>query len=107
MRRSAVVLVVLSALAIGACGGSSGSGGSGGSAPAAYNGKPVTITFWHPFTSPEIQVMNQLIANFEKLYPHIHVVSRGSISDSNIIAAIRSGSPPDLTMSNSAENLGE
>lgn len=108
MRRSAVALaVVSSALAIAACGGSSNNGSSGGPAPAAYNGKPVTITFWHPFTSPEIQVMNQLIANFEKLYPKIHVVSRGSISDANIIAAIRSGNPPDLTMSNSAENLGE
>jgi multiple sugar transport system substrate-binding protein len=108
MRRSAVVVAIVStALAIGACGGSSSGGSSGGSAPAGYNGKPVTITFWHPFTSPEIQVMNQLIANFEKLYPKIHVVSRGSISDANIIAAIRSGSPPDLTMSNSAENLGE
>jgi multiple sugar transport system substrate-binding protein len=108
MRRSAVVVaIVCTGLAIAACGGSSSGGGSGGPAPAGYNGKPVTITFWHPFTSPEIQVMNKLIANFEKLYPKIHVVSRGSISDSNIIAAIRSGSPPDLTMSNSAENLGE
>ena len=107
MKRSAMVLAAVSSVvAIAACGGSSG-GGSGGPAPAGYNGKPVTITFWHPFTSPEIQVMNQLIANFEKLYPKIHVVSRGSISDANIIAAIRSGSPPDLTMSNSAENLGE
>jgi multiple sugar transport system substrate-binding protein len=112
MRRSAAVTaVVLSALAIAACGGSSsgnGSGsGSGGSAPAAYNGKPVTITFWNPFTQRQLAVMNSVIADFHKLYPTITVKSRGGVTDDNIVAAIRGGSPPDLTMSQAAENLGE
>jgi multiple sugar transport system substrate-binding protein len=112
MRRSAAVLAtVISALAICACGGSSssssGTGSSAKSGPAQYNGKPVTITFWNPFTGRQLAVMNGVIAEFHKLYPNITVKSRGGITDDNIVAAIRGGSPPDLTMSQSAENLGE
>ncbi|MGO9822457.1 MAG: extracellular solute-binding protein [Solirubrobacteraceae bacterium] len=109
MRRIAAVLATgLAALAISACGGSSSgaTGGSGG-APAQYNGKPVTISFWNPFTGREEGVMDSIIADFHKLYPKITVQSRGAISDDNIVAAIRGGSPPDLTMSESADNLGE
>ncbi len=107
MRRSAALLaIILSALAVAACGGSS-SGASSGGAPAQYNGKPVTITFWNPFTGRQLAVMNSVIADFHKLYPKITVKSRGGITDDNIVAAIRGGSPPDLTMSQSADNLGE
>jgi multiple sugar transport system substrate-binding protein len=109
MRRSAAVLAVaLSTVALSACGGSSsGATNSGGSAPAQYNGKPVTITFWNPFTGRQLADMNSVIAGFHKLYPTITVKSRGGVTDDNIVAAIRSGSPPDLTMSQAAENLGE
>jgi multiple sugar transport system substrate-binding protein len=110
MRRSAAVLAVaLTTVALSACGGSSSSGSTGGStdAPAQYNGKPVTITFWNPFTGRQLADMNSVIADFHKLYPNITVKSRGGVTDDNIVAAIRSGSPPDLTMSQAAENLGE
>ncbi len=109
MRRSAAVLAVaLSTVALSACGGSSsGATTSSGSAPAQYNGKPVTITFWNPFTARQLADMNSVIAGFHKLYPNITVKSRGGVTDDNIVAAIRSGSPPDLTMSQAAENLGE
>jgi multiple sugar transport system substrate-binding protein len=115
MRRSALVLAAaFSALAISACGGSSGSSGSSSNAanvsknaPAPYDGKPVTITFWNPFTQRQLAVMNSVIADFHKLYPTITVKSRGGVTDDNIVAAIRGGSPPDLTMSQEAENLGE
>jgi multiple sugar transport system substrate-binding protein len=101
MRRSAAVLAVaLSTVALSACGGSGSTAtDSSGRAPAQYNGKPVTITFWNPFTGREEGVMNSIIANFHKLYPNITVKSRGAITDDNIVAAIRGGSPPDLTMS--------
>jgi multiple sugar transport system substrate-binding protein len=97
----------LSALGIAACGGSSGSSTGSTGGPAAYNGKPVTITFWSPFTGREEAVMKSIIADFHKLYPNITVETRGSITDDNIVAAIRGGSPPDLTMSQSADNVGE
>ena len=109
MRRSAAVLAVaLSTVALSACGGSSsGATNSSGSAPAQYNGKPVTIYVLEPVHGRELADMNSVIAGFHKLYPNITVKSRGGITDDNIVAAIRSGSPPDLTMSQAAENLGE
>jgi multiple sugar transport system substrate-binding protein len=108
MRRIVAVLAIaVSTLAVSACGGSSSSSSGSGKAPAQYNGKPLTITFWNPFTGRQLAVMNSVIADFHKLYPNITVKSRGGITDDNIVAAIRGGSPPDLTMSQSAENLGE
>src|SRR5438874_2126885 len=117
MRRSAAVLAVaLSALVISACGGGSSGGPSSGggtgagksaSGPAQYDGKPVTITYWHPFTDRQGVDMKGIIADFEKAYPTIKVVSKGGISDTNIVAAIRSGSPPDVALSQSSDNLGE
>jgi multiple sugar transport system substrate-binding protein len=108
----AVVTVALSALALSACGGGSSGGNAsassgGGSGPPQYNGKPVTITFWNPFTGRQLDVMNSVIADFHRLHPSITVKSRGGVTDDNIVAAIRGGSPPDLTMSQAAENLGE
>ena len=50
--------------------------------------------------------MNSVIASFHKQYPNITVTSRGAVTDDNIVAAIRGGSPPDLTMSQSSDNLG-
>lgn len=106
MRRYVAVLSGAACmLAIAACGGSSGATGGGGA--VKYDGKPVTITFWNPFTGRELGVINSIVANFEKTYPTIKVQVRGGISDANIIASIRGGSPPDLAMSNSADNLGE
>lgn len=109
IRRCAATLAgVVCVLAIGACGGGSASSSAGSSgAPAQYDGKPVTITFWIPFTQRELGVMHGIVANFEKAYPTIKVQLRGAISDNNIIASIRGGSPPDLAMSNSADNLGQ
>ncbi|MDQ6816981.1 MAG: extracellular solute-binding protein [Actinomycetota bacterium] len=104
-RRVQLLAGVVCALAISACGG--GSGSSGGGAAAQYDGKPVTITFWNPFTGRELGVIRSIVANFEKAHPTIKVQLRGGISDANIIASIRGGSPPDLAMSNSADNLGE
>jgi multiple sugar transport system substrate-binding protein len=100
--------VALSALAVSACGSSSNSGGgsSTAAAPAASTSKPVTITFWEPFTGREEGVLKAVVANFEKQYPNIKVKMRGSIADTNIIAAIRGGSPPDLAMSNSTTDVG-
>jgi multiple sugar transport system substrate-binding protein len=67
----------------------------------------VTISFWVPFTQRQLADMNSVVADFHRLYPTITVKVRGGVTDDNIVAAIRSGSPPDLTMSQEAENLGE
>src|SRR6185295_15657922 len=83
MRRVAIaglVLLVLSASVIAGCGGSSES--SSGSAD---------LTLWTGFTDRELGVMKDVIADFEKTHPDIHVKVVGGISDDKIVAAIRGG----------------
>jgi multiple sugar transport system substrate-binding protein len=91
MRRvviSGLVLLVLSASVIAGCGGSSES--SSGSAD---------LTFWTGFTDRELGVMKDVIADFEKTHPGIHVKVVGGISDDKIVAAIRGGNAPDVAHS--------
>jgi multiple sugar transport system substrate-binding protein len=91
MRRVAIavlVLLVLSASVIAGCGGSSES--SSGSAD---------LTFWTGFTDRELGVMKDVIADFEKTHPNIHVKVVGGISDDKIVAAIRGGNAPDVAHS--------
>ena len=93
MRRLAAVMVVLLlALTAGACGGSdeSKSTSSGGSGD---------ITFWTGFTDRELGVMEDVVADFEKTHPNIHVKVVGGISDDKIVAAIRGGNAPDVAHS--------
>ena len=91
MRRVAIaglVLLVLSASVIAGCGGSSES--SSGSAD---------LTLWTGFTDRELGVMKDVVADFEKTHPDIHVKVVGGISDDKIVAAIRGGNAPDVAHS--------
>src|SRR4029453_11618021 len=91
MRRVAIavlVLLVLSASVIAGCGGSSES--SSGSAD---------LTFWTGFTDRELGVMKDVIADFEKTQPNIHVKVVGGIPDDKILPAIRGGNAPDVARS--------
>ena len=90
MRRlAAAAIVLLAALIAGACGGGS-STSSGGSA---------NITFWTGFTDRELGVMKDVVNDFEKTHPNIHVKVVGGISDDKIVAAIRGGNAPDVAHS--------
>ena len=90
MRRlAAATAVLLAALVAGACGGGS-STSSGGSA---------NITFWTGFTERELGVMKDVVNDFEKTHPNIHVKVVGGISDDKIVAAIRGGNAPDVAHS--------
>jgi multiple sugar transport system substrate-binding protein len=82
------VLIVLLATGVAGCGGSSES--SAGSAD---------LTFWTWFTQRELGVMKDVIADFEKTHPNIHVKVVGGISDDKIVAAIRGGNAPDVAHS--------
>jgi multiple sugar transport system substrate-binding protein len=91
MRRVAtfgLVLAVLLASVAAGCGGSSSS--SSGSAD---------ITFWTGFSERELGVMKDVVADFEKSHPNIHVKVVGGISDDKIVAAIRGGNAPDVAHS--------
>jgi multiple sugar transport system substrate-binding protein len=93
MRRLAAVMVVLLlALTAGACGGSDES-------KSTSSGASGDITFWTGFTDRELGVMKDVVADFEKTHPNIHVKVVGGISDDKIVAAIRGGNAPDVAHS--------
>ena len=91
MRRVAIaglVLIVLLASMAAGCGGSSES-----------SSESAELTFWTGFTERELGVMKDVIADFEKAHPNIHVKVVGGISDDKIVAAIRGGNAPDVAHS--------
>jgi multiple sugar transport system substrate-binding protein len=95
MRRlAAVTVVLLLALVAGACGGGGGSNEATSSGEASGD-----ITFWTGFTERELGVMKDVVADFEKTHPKIHVKVVGGISDDKIVAAIRGGNAPDVAHS--------
>ncbi len=57
------------------------------------------LTLWTGFTDRELGVMKDVIADFEKTHPDIHVKVVGGISDDKIVAAIRGGNAPDVAHS--------
>ena len=97
MRRAASIAALLAVLALGAI--------AAGGAAARPTGK-TTITIWVGFTGRELGDMKSVIAQFEQTHPQIAVKTVGGISDDKIVAAIRSGTAPDVTQSFTADNTG-
>jgi multiple sugar transport system substrate-binding protein len=103
MCAAAAVLATV-ALTATACTGSSSAGATDDA------GKPVTITFWHPWSAPnEVAAINANIKAFEKAYPNIHVKSVGNVDDDKVNQALRAGgsSAPDVVASPSTGNVGK
>src|SRR6266540_3759098 len=100
MRRVATIVtllaVVFALVAVSACGGDS--------EPAAEGS--ANITFWTGFTERELGVMKDVVADFEKQHPNIHVKVVGGIDDDKIVAAIRGGTAGDVLHSFASDNTG-
>jgi multiple sugar transport system substrate-binding protein len=101
MRRVATAAALLAALALGAT-----AARGAASRPAGPAAGKTTITIWVGFTGRELNIMKSVIADFEKSHPTIAVKTVGGISDDKIVAAIRSGTAPDVTQSFTADNSG-
>ena len=69
--------------------------------------RTTNITIWVYFSNPELTVVKNVIAQFEKTHPSIHVTVVGGVSDQKILAAIRGGNAPDVAQSGSSDNTGE
>jgi multiple sugar transport system substrate-binding protein len=70
---------------------------------------PVTISMWIPFTGREFGDVKKAFAAFEDTYPWITVdLTYGyGEDDGKVLAAIRSGTPPDAVMSWSLDSVGK
>jgi multiple sugar transport system substrate-binding protein len=67
---------------------------------SATTGGPVTINFWHGQNDSAAPVVEDLVADFERSHPDIHVdMSGGVLSDAmlqKVLAALAAGSYPDV-----------
>ena len=100
MKRTCVTAIaVLAILVLAGCSGKS-------KKSAAVNGKATNLTLWVYFSQPELGVMKQVVAQFERTHPSIHVQTVGGISDTKILAAIRGGNAPDVAESSSSDYSG-
>jgi len=107
MKKKAFLVLVLlvGALTVAFCGGSSETGNAGSTGafevPAVgYDGSDVTLTFYHTIGSTKTHTLDDYIAEFNKLYPNIHIVyeSVGGYDDlkDQISTQIPVGNEPDL-----------
>jgi multiple sugar transport system substrate-binding protein len=100
MRRVAIacVLLILATLPLTACGGGSKSASS----------KNLKLTIWVGWLSSthELKAFKSLIDEYNTKHPNTHVNVVGNINDTKIIAAIRSGTAPDIVSSFNSYNVG-
>ncbi len=81
--------------------------------PSAINTQqshaPVTISMWIPFTGREFGDVKKAFQSFHNAYPWITVkLTYGyGEDDDKVLAAIRSGTPPDAVMSWSLDRVGK
>ncbi|GAA2661688.1 ABC transporter substrate-binding protein [Streptomyces lunalinharesii] len=72
--------------------------------------RPVTLTFWHGWSDAgEVKAIDDSIARFEKLHPHITVKAVGNVSDDTMNQALRAGGSdaPDVVSSFTTNNVGQ
>ncbi len=104
MRRLLVVLSVFGLVAA-AC-----TAGGGEETPATIppgeSPEPVTIEIWGEWSS-ELKKFNKIFPAFEEKYPWITVKSIGNIDSDKLLAAISSGTVPDVALSFSFDEIGK
>jgi multiple sugar transport system substrate-binding protein len=96
----AVILALLAAVAIGAY----GAAGAGASRTAG----PTNLTIWVGWSAGthELKVFKSLVDEYNRSQKAIHVNVVGDIVDTKIVAAIRSGTAPDIVSSFNSYNVG-
>ncbi|MBL1098112.1 ABC transporter substrate-binding protein [Streptomyces coffeae] len=105
-RRTASLLSVLSTCALLLAGCANPSTGSAEDDPT----KPVTLRFWHGWAEKnEVKAINDSIARFEELHPHIRVKAIGNVTDATVNQALRAGGDdaPDVVSSFTTDNVGQ
>ncbi|MGZ4411482.1 MAG: extracellular solute-binding protein [Gaiellaceae bacterium] len=97
MRRVAIALVAAASLG---CAAAVAMG-----SVAAKKG-PTQLTIWVGWSARELSVFNRIVAEYNKSHPKVSWKVVGSINDNKIVAAIRSGTAPDVVSSFNSYNVG-
>ncbi len=103
MRRVITMVAVLGALALSAT-----IAASARSVASAAESGPVKLSIW-AYWSPgthELKAFDKLVAEYDAKHPEVQLKVVGGISDNKIVAAIRSGTAPDIVSSGNSYNVG-
>src|SRR5919204_1667134 len=97
MRRTAAALVLIGALAAAAAAAAGG----------AHRAGPTKLTIWVGWSAGhELTTFKQVAAEYDRAHPEIALKVVGGIDDNKIVAAIRSGTAPDVVSSFNSYNVG-
>jgi multiple sugar transport system substrate-binding protein len=78
-----------------------------GSAHAgARSTKKTTLTVWVGWSARELRAFKGVVADYQKKHPELNIKVVGSINDTKIQNAIRSGNAPDVVSSFTSANVG-
>ena len=102
MRRVAIAAVLLAALTAGSYGVASTVSGSASASPS----KSTTITVWVGWSARELREFKGVVAEYDRKHSDVQVKVVGSINDTKITNAIRSGQAPDVVSSFTSSNVG-
>ena len=81
---------------------------AGEAAAPAATGETVTVRFWNHWLAARVELIDQIIADFEQDFPNIDVENLGQPWDrreENMFAALASNDPPEVVMATRAELL--
>src|SRR5436309_13447824 len=68
---------------------------------------PTKITVWAGWSAGhELKVFKSVVAEYDKKHPEVSINVVGGIDDNKIVAAIRSGTAPDVVSSFNSYNVG-
>src|SRR5438874_5852036 len=95
-----LAILVLGATAVGAAAKTSGSAG-----PQAAK-KAVSITIWVGWSARELKEFKGVVTEYDAKHSDVNVKVVGSINDTKITNAIRSGNAPDVVSSFTSANVG-
>src|SRR3954454_13531496 len=102
-KRTAAAVVLIAALVVAAA---AAARNVQGTAPARKAG-PTKLTAWAGWSAGhELKVFKAVVAEYDKKHPEVTIDVVGGIDDNKIVAAIRSGTAPDVVSSFNSYNVG-
>ena len=102
-KRTAAAVVLIAALVVAAA---AAARNVHGTAPAR-NAAPTKLTVWAGWSAGhELKVFKSVVAEYDKKHPEVTINVVGGIDDNKIVAAIRSGTAPDVVSSFNSYNVG-
>lgn len=77
-----------------------------GESPTTSAGEATPLTLWVGFGGRELEVITEVVAEYDEDHPEVTVEVVGEIDDDTIVSALRGGNAPDVASTFSSANVG-